>query len=235
MRIRRRIVWGLLLLVSLGVVGTVGGLYASGYRAYVIHTGSMVPDLVPGDLIIDRPADGHYRVGDVITFRHGPTPDLVTHRITQVTSYGIHTKGDANPTADVWTIPRPYVEGVVRWTLPGVGYAIVFLKQPTGFASIVVMLIGLVLLWQLFFPAEPQPDPQASPAESEPGAAAGRDRPTTDQEDEPTVNQPAGSSATPGPGCHDSGARDRDHLDDRTGDTSRPDGGRHAVAAVPGG
>lgn len=154
MRIHRRIVWGLLVLVFLGIAGTIGGFYAAGYRPYIIHTGSMVPELVPGDLVIDRPADGHYRVGDVITFRHGPTDDLVTHRITQITGPGIHTKGDANPTADVWTIPRSFVEGVGTWRIPGAGYAVVFLRQPTGFAAIVMSLVGLILLWQLFFPDE---------------------------------------------------------------------------------
>jgi signal peptidase len=155
MRIRRRIVWGLLVLALLGVAGTAAGFYAAGYRGYVIHTGSMAPELLPGDLIIDRPADGAYRVGDVITFRHSKGPDLVTHRVTQITATGeVHTKGDANRTADVWTIPRNYVEGVVDWRLPGFGYAVVFLQQPTGLASIVVGLIGLILLWQLFFPAE---------------------------------------------------------------------------------
>jgi len=154
MRIRRRIVWGLLLLVVLGVGGAIGGFYAAGYRAYVIHTGSMEPTLMPGDLIIDRPADGEYQVGDIITFRHGPTADLVTHRITQITANGVHTKGDANRTADVWTIPEPYVEGVVRWHAPGLGFAVVFLKQPTGLVSIGLMLIALVLLWQMFFPSE---------------------------------------------------------------------------------
>ncbi len=85
----------------------------------------------------------------------GPTADLVTHRITQITADGIHTKGDANRTADVWTIPRSYVEGVVSWRLPGVGFAVVFLQQPLGIASIVIAFIGLILLWQLFFPATP--------------------------------------------------------------------------------
>jgi signal peptidase len=154
MRIRRRIVWGLLVLALLSIPGTAAGFYAAGYRAYVIHTGSMSPQLVPGDLIIDRPAGGQYGVGDVITFRHPNTSDRVTHRIAQIASAGIHTKGDANRTVDASTIPLDDVEGVVDWRLPGFGYALVFLQQPTGLASIVVGLIGLILLWQLFFPAE---------------------------------------------------------------------------------
>ncbi len=152
-RRRLRIVgWIALAVVVLGLAGTVGGFYAAGYRPYIIHTGSMTPELVPGDLVIDRPADDHYRVGDVITFRHGPTDDLVTHRIIRISSAGIHTKGDANRTADVWTIPRSYVEGVASWHVPGAGYAIVFLRQPTGFAAVVLSIIGLILLWHLFFP-----------------------------------------------------------------------------------
>lgn len=259
MRIRRRIVWGLLLLIFLGVAGAVGGFYATGYRAYIIHTGSMVPDLVPGDLIIDRPADRNYRVGDVITFRHGPTPDLVTHRIVQITPVGIHTKGDANRTADVWTIPRPYVEGVVRWTLPGFGYAVVFLKQPTGLASIVVMLIGLVLLWQLFFPAEPEPDQSAPPSAAGAEPDATPDEPQVDGHHDPVRHEPVGTDGPPGTGRHRMGAIDSvdpgdsfglgdlgdletmddtdrlaglEDLADPAGKRALPDGARRAMAAL---
>lgn len=194
MRIRHRIVWGLLVLAFLGLAGTIGGYYAAGYRAYIIHTGSMSPELVSGDLIIDRPAKDGYDVGDVITFRHGPTTDLVTHRITQITTDGIHTKGDANRTADVWTIPRSYVQGVVSWRLSGVGFAVAFLQQPTGIASIVIGIIGLILLWQLFFPATPTTESQLEePADVAPEAT--REEPDGHLDDEPRAT-PADPEAT---------------------------------------
>ena len=88
-------------LLALAVIGTAAARYAQGYRAYVVHTGSMSPTYRPGSLVIDRPTNGHYHRGEVITFRHSEgNDDLVTHRVVAVTPKGIHTKGDANRTAD---------------------------------------------------------------------------------------------------------------------------------------
>jgi signal peptidase len=129
-----------LTLVALACLG--GYFWHSGYRVYVIHTGSMQPTLVPGTAVIDRPASGGYRPGDVITFLHGQGEDLVTHRITEITVSGlIHTKGDANRTADE------------AMSVPRLGYLLVFLKQPSGIAALVTGILGAMLLWGLFFPA----------------------------------------------------------------------------------
>ncbi len=158
MHIRRRIAWASVALAFLGVIAVGIAGWQQGYRAYVIHTGSMTPTLVPGDLIIDRPASpDRFQPGDIITFRHSAGPDLVTHRITSVTETGIHTKGDGNRTADVWTIPPHMVQGVEQTRLPLLGYLAVYFKQPTGVASLATSMLGLFLLWRLFFPPEELP------------------------------------------------------------------------------
>ncbi|GGB44320.1 hypothetical protein GCM10011492_39250 [Flexivirga endophytica] len=155
MHLRRHFAWAFVAVLLLGLVGVGVTGWRQGYRAYVIHTGSMKPTLVPGDLIIDRPASpDRLQTGDIITFRHSAGPDLVTHRITRVADAGIHTKGDANRTADVWTIAPQMVQGVEQTRLPGLGYLAVYLKQPTGLASLATVLIALFLLWRLFFPPE---------------------------------------------------------------------------------
>ncbi len=150
-----RATMALALLVAL-ISGAV--LWTQGYRVYVVHTGSMVPTYRPGDVVIDRPAQHHYRAGQVITFRHSAdTTDVVTHRITDVTPAGlIHTKGDANRTADVWDIRPNQVRGTVAMKVTDLGYLLVFLSQPAGAASLGLSVLALVLLWTLFFPAEPE-------------------------------------------------------------------------------
>lgn len=151
-----RVTWTLLLLAVLGVLVAGLAFWQAGYRPYVVHTGSMVPTYRPGDLVIDRPADA-LRPGQVITFRHSSDPnDLVTHRITEVTATGeIHTKGDANRTADSWSLRPALVVGTVATAVPKLGYLIVFLQQPTGVAALLVAAVGLYLLWGLFFPPSP--------------------------------------------------------------------------------
>ena len=149
---RRRVGWAVFAILFVGMLGVGFGFWHSGYRVYVIHTGSMQPTANPGDLIIDRPPSGNYQPGEVITFRHSAGPDVVTHRITDVTGGKIHTKGDANPTPDVWAIPLDMVQGSVRWKIAGLGFVAVFLQQPAGFAALFTVTIGLVLLWKLWFP-----------------------------------------------------------------------------------
>jgi signal peptidase len=156
--LRRRLGFTLVLLLLTGVVATAGAFWLQGYRIYVVHTGSMEPTYMPGDLVIDRPA-AHVRPGDVITFRHSDlTTDVVTHRVTAVNPNGlIHTKGDANTSADVWEIRPDQVQGRVRLHLRNLGYLAVYLKQPSGIGSLVTALAAIVLLWGLFFPSEPEP------------------------------------------------------------------------------
>ena len=128
-------------------------MWTQGYRVYVVHTGSMTPTFRPGDIVIDRPAQHRYHAGEVITFRHSAqTTDVVTHRITDITPAGlIHTKGDANRTADVWDIRPDQVRGSVAMSAPAAGYLLVFLHQPAGVASLALAVLAIALLWRLFF------------------------------------------------------------------------------------
>jgi signal peptidase len=142
--------------VIVGIGATGAWLWHSGYRAYVVHTGSMSPTYKPGALVIDKPAKDGYRPGQVITFHHSAqTTDVVTHRITDITSTGlIHTKGDANRTADVWDIRPDQVRGTVVAGVPFGGFVVVYLQQPAGIASAILALMALILLWGLWFPPE---------------------------------------------------------------------------------
>jgi hypothetical protein len=49
------------------------------------------------------------------------------------------------------------VQGVEQTRLPLLGYLAVYLKQPTGIASLATSLPGLFLLGRLFFPPEDLP------------------------------------------------------------------------------
>ncbi len=51
-------------IIAVWPIGATGAwLWHSGYRAYVVHTGSMSPTYKPGSLVIDKPAKGGYRPG----------------------------------------------------------------------------------------------------------------------------------------------------------------------------
>lgn len=166
MRIRSWIAWGLLIALALGIGGTIFGFHAAGYRWYIVQTGSMSPTIPAGDLVVDRPPGDPLKPGNVITFRHGNGQELVTHRITDITADGIHTKGDANRSEDVWTVPQEMVVGVVSFHIPRGGYVVAFLSQPAGFGSVIIAIFGLGLLWRLFFPEEREADASAPSTET---------------------------------------------------------------------
>src|SRR6478735_3474339 len=101
------------------VIGTIACTlllaWAHGYRMYVVETGSMTPTFNAGDVVIDRTTKGGYEAGDMLTVQISDSGDLVTHRMTGLDAQGrLHTKGDANKTADAWALRTSSVRGVVK-------------------------------------------------------------------------------------------------------------------------
>jgi signal peptidase len=143
------------LLLGVALVGAAAAIFVhGGYDPYAVRTGSMLPSYRPGDLVIDRPTT-RLLVGDVISFRSSSGPDaVVTHRIVEIDGKAIRTQGDANTTPDPWTVAESDVLGRVVRHVPHGGYALFYLKQPAGVASILLILMGLVLAWRICFPTE---------------------------------------------------------------------------------
>lgn len=148
------------------VVGTIACTavlaWTSGYRMYVVETGSMSPTFNAGDVVIDRTVDQGYRTGDVLTVQISAAGDLVTHRMTGVDAHGkVHTKGDANKTADAWALRPDLVHGVMQHSVPNLGYLVVFMRQPQGVAGVMTSVLSIFLLWGICF------SPQEARARSE--------------------------------------------------------------------
>lgn len=181
--VARHLLAGAALLLLLLVVAGVVVLARQGYGLYIVHTGSMDPTYSSGDLIVER-SGLSYGPGDVITFEHGAGPqDLVTHRITDVTSAGISTKGDGNPAADVWSIRPDQVHGTAVAGLRNAGYVAYFLKQPAGVGSVMTGLLSLILLWRIFFPDESseevhEPEELEFPQDEGPATTSAADPPS---------------------------------------------------------
>jgi signal peptidase len=101
----------------------------TGSTPYTILTGSMVPQMPPGTIVVDRPQPfSSIRVGDVLTYQIASgEPAVVTHRVIaiNVESDGSQTltmKGDANPSPDLKHVISKQVRGVVWYSIPYVGY-----------------------------------------------------------------------------------------------------------------
>ena len=127
--------------------------WSHGYRMYVVETGSMSPTFNPGDVVVDRTTEAGFQPGDVVTVQTSTASGLVSHRLTHVDRQGkLHTKGDANKTADAWALSPAAVHGVVQHIVPKMGYLVVFMRQKEGVAGVMTSALSIFLLWGLCFP-----------------------------------------------------------------------------------
>jgi len=156
MTVARRLLASLAGLAIVVITAVLVLAWHQGYRIWVVHTGSMIPTLQPGEAIVDQPVRARPYRGEIITFRYASGPDqVVTHRVYRESGGTIRTKGDANPTEDPWTLRASQVVGIPTAIIPDGGYIVVYLSQPAGAASVVTFTIMITLLWGLCFPSRP--------------------------------------------------------------------------------
>lgn len=125
-----------------------------GYRYYDVLTGSMEPAYSVGDLIFVKVTDADdINVGDPVTFNPGGTEDAyLTHRVTEkIENYDglgticFKTKGDANDSEDPFIIDQSRMIGVVKFSIPFLGYIVQFVQYNY------IMIIIFIVLFSVFF------------------------------------------------------------------------------------
>jgi signal peptidase len=98
-------------------------------------------------VIVD--ASAAIAVGDVITFDDGNTVPT-THRVVAIEDGQYVTQGDANQNPDAQRVAPGDVLGRVTLTVPFIGHVILWVNTPTGYVSLVVaplvLLVGSELL-----------------------------------------------------------------------------------------
>src|SRR3954465_15008586 len=112
--------------LGMAAIVTLPGVF--GYQSLTVVSGSMVPTLGVGSVVIDEviaPADA--RPGDIVTFKDPLHPRQLTHRLQKVRVEGdtfyMTTLGDANDVPEHWSVPRAGHIGRVVAHLPKLGYA----------------------------------------------------------------------------------------------------------------
>jgi signal peptidase I len=109
----------------------------------VVKSRSMYPTLDVGDIVIVK-GSKDYIVGDIIVFRYGK--EIVVHRVFNITSGGIVTKGDANEKPDPWIISYDDIYGKVIAVIPRIGYiALVLINLPTLLILMTLIMIIPIL------------------------------------------------------------------------------------------
>jgi signal peptidase len=129
-----------------------------GSTTYVIVAGdSMLPTYRSGDLIVAQPA-GLSGPGSVVVYRI-PAGDpgagrLIVHRIVaDDAGTGFTTRGDHNVYTDPWHPTPADIVGAPVMTLPGVGNAIGFVRQPI----VAAMVASVLTIAWLFHRRRAQP------------------------------------------------------------------------------
>jgi len=113
------------------------------YKIFLVQSGSMSPALKTGDMVIVKPILS-YQVNDIITFNSHQN-FTVTHRIIQTNNDGFITKGDANSVTDQNQVDKSQILGKVFFTLPKIGYFIMFVKSLPGLITLIIIPSTLII------------------------------------------------------------------------------------------
>lgn len=115
-----------------------------GIRPLTVMSGSMEPSIKTGSVAIIETNLTEFKdikKGDIITFDIGGS--LVTHRAVDITKDGVYTKGDANNAKDPWIVTSDMYYGKELFSVPYIGYLIVFIRHHI---VVTVLVIAAVLL-----------------------------------------------------------------------------------------
>ena len=130
-----------------------------GYHSLTVVSGSMVPTLGVGSIVIDEViAPGDARPGDIVTFKDPLHPRQLTHRLQKVRVTGdtfyMTTLGDANDVPEHWSVPRTGHIGRVLVHIPKLGYALVWAGSRYGrigliaIPGVILGVMELIRIWR---------------------------------------------------------------------------------------
>jgi signal peptidase I len=126
-----------------------------GWQSTVVLSGSMRPELVPGDVAVVRPVPtADLEPGQVLLVDDPDAPGrLRLHRLVEVEAAGLRLRGDANAAADSSLVDPAAVHGVGTVRLPAIGLPAVWADTGrtaplVGTAVALAVLVGLALLYR---------------------------------------------------------------------------------------
>ena len=117
-----------------------------GYKSFVIVSGSMLPELQIGDIVVIKPVEeGTLKEGDIISFREGNS--IVTHRIDHVIDSGKRfiTKGDANSSEDINPVTYDNIEGKYEFKIANLGNFVLFMQNKIG------IIVVALIIYMIYF------------------------------------------------------------------------------------
>jgi signal peptidase len=120
--------------------------FVPGFDLYIVRSDSMHQVFKAGDSVVTVPVGflgKSVQVGTIVTYKlEGKT---VTHRIVQVNSDTVITKGDANDDPDATPVPMSDVAGIYLFKIPNGGYFSVFLHTRIGWLTTLIIPASLLV------------------------------------------------------------------------------------------
>lgn len=120
-----------------------------GKKAFVIISGSMIPEIQIGDIVIVNDTN-NVKISDIIAFRRESS--VIVHRIINEMNVNgnlmYQTKGDNNNVPDVELVNKDSIEGVLIGKIPFIGKILMFLYNNL---YIVVVICIVILLLKYYF------------------------------------------------------------------------------------
>ena len=116
------------------------------YKAYLITTNSMEPELKKDDVVVIKKAKAdNLKQGDIITFKQNG--ETITHRIVQIDDIEdgklYITKGDNNNVQDEQGLRFDQIEGKLVIKIPQLGKMVASFKN--GIIIVLVLLISAII------------------------------------------------------------------------------------------
>ena len=124
-------------------------------KSFIVVSGSMEPSIKTGSIAITRPIPpSQIKKGDIVAFTSPDNPkNTILHRIDSVKSTDpliFLTKGDNNNAPDSWEVSSIAVIGSYVYSIPYLGNAASFIRQPLGFVLMIVVPALLFIFFQIF-------------------------------------------------------------------------------------
>lgn len=128
------------------------GSFSKTYKAYIVESGSMEPNISVGAVVVTKSATD-FQKGDIITFTPKNSKETITHRIYSIESADgatvFRTKGDANEESDNWEVSPTQIVGKEMLIIPKLGYLANFVRTPKGFVALVVIPASILIYEEL--------------------------------------------------------------------------------------
>ena len=127
--------WMITSIISIAIIWFTVGVFP--IYPSVIATGSMEPDIKPGDVIlvkkiVNMEGINSLEVNDIIQFKRDSI--LISHRIIDIINdekkgISFKTRGDNNTSADTELVRPEDVKGIIKYTVPKVGWPTLLIKS----------------------------------------------------------------------------------------------------------